>query len=607
MRRMPNPRRFVWALVATLCATLALAAPTSAAGGDPFNEPTVLDPGSVCSPGQMPTQWTDELHPPPTVRVLRSRGPVEVIGTVQTVPFWEYVGRVVRAEYSSGSDKPYPWMHIGALTVKQYAWYYAGHWRGGRVTRSNPDLTTTTYCYDLKDTTADQIFTDLKKDKVTGEWVEANAPTPANLKAMRETWHMTLRKWQVDKNQSRLFLSGYRSGKQKPCGADSTGFKIYQKSLRDCGIKKMTLEETLRAYYEPNALHVTTRRHDVQADNSAWSGDLGVLVQSGNNSSYRLYRGSSDSFTAGPTGTLSGTGTVLGQGVGNVDSADSNGADDSKLLADLVMLVNGNGRKLLTARATTDGLAQPLSQPAPAASEKLLVADFDGDLLSDAGLLSTEAGVRRLVVMRATGNGAFSDPIDWWVGPVELGQDAEMAGDTNGDGKADLIMRSTSGFYFVATSRASCSDLTAWGTCPAAAVGAHGLNYPAVWLSTFTSTDVKNIVGDYDRDGRDDVIAVKKDGTGIQVVGLLAKTDGSLADPLVLWSGNVPFGDVLPMAMDVNPDGMADLALVQKEGAYTRVRWLRTIERSTSPASMATTTSGILDGGLPWSQNNRPF
>src|SRR5690349_22859439 len=38
------------------------------------------------------------------------------------------------------------------------SWYYAMHWRGGKVVTTNEDGSTTTECFDLKDGTGDQIY-----------------------------------------------------------------------------------------------------------------------------------------------------------------------------------------------------------------------------------------------------------------------------------------------------------------------------------------------------------------------------------------------------------------------------------------------------------------
>jgi hypothetical protein len=173
------------ALVSALLATSAFA-------GTPHTVTAAVDPAAVCSPEHMPTMWDDETHPPASVRVLRSKGPNA--GHVETVNFWTYVGVVLRSEYS-GNQMAFPYMQVGALAVKQYAWYYAMHWRGWKVTftKTNEDgsTTTTTECFDLKDTTTDQIYRPEKPDPNNpGEWLPANQPSAFNLKAMRETWQV---------------------------------------------------------------------------------------------------------------------------------------------------------------------------------------------------------------------------------------------------------------------------------------------------------------------------------------------------------------------------------------------------------------------------------
>jgi hypothetical protein len=156
-----------------------------------------------------------------------------------------------------------------------------------------------------------------------------------------------------------------------------------------------------------------------------------------------------------------------------------------------------------------------------------------------------------------------------------------------------LIMRdATTGVFTAATSRASCSPIGPWAAqCAPENVGAPGLVTAVPWLSTFTAaaSNVKMVVGDYDRDGRDDVIAMVKNATGnaFKVFGIRAKTDGTFADSQQLWdSGTMAFADVTPTALNVNSDGMADLALLVNVGGTTNVQWLKTVERTAAPASM---------------------
>ena len=153
----------------------------------------------------------------------------------------------------------------------------------------------------------------------------------------------------------------------------------------------------------------------------------------------------------------------------------------------------------------------------------------------------------------------------------------------------------TTGVFSAAVSRPSCSPIGAWAAqCAPENVGAPGLVAAVPWLATFNAaaSDVKMVVGDYDRDGRDDVIALVKNGTGasapFKVFGIRAKTDNTgFADAQQLWdSGSMAFADATPSALNVNSDGMADLALLVKNGSNTNVQWLRTVEKSTVPASM---------------------
>ena len=359
---MPQQRRTAVVLVATLIATatFAVAGTGTVFAAAPSTAPCTTNSLPINNPGSnpLPTKWTDQARPPTTIKVRRSSGPD--IGKVQTVPFWNYVSTAFRTEFSGGGFAATA-LRAGAVSVKQYAWYYAMLWRGGKVAvygldpdGDGPEVKPLLGydCYDVQDSTADQLY---KPEKfVNGVWVVNNYPYPTNLDAMAATWHISLRKDFTGKKgqPNKIFVSGYRTGYAKPCGYEDGAFRLYQKSVKDCGVKNMTTEEIWRIYYSSNLYPVDVRDHDMFV--SDWDGDYRGDVGFVNGNNWNTMSAGPSGFSNGPNGNVSGT--VIDAAAGDVTGIEMPPASpltgtptnpyrkpkNSSNVADLVTLVSGS-------------------------------------------------------------------------------------------------------------------------------------------------------------------------------------------------------------------------------------------------------------------------
>ncbi len=161
--------------------------------------------------------WSSTTRPPKVIRVLRVKS-----GRVQRVPFRRYVTTVMAKEWPG--YLPQAVVEAGAVVVKQYAWHHAlGR---GRMTRSG-------HCYDVKDTTSDQLYRPHK----------ARAGADVR-RAVSKTWHVRLLR------KGRLFMTSYRTGSRSGrCGHDANGRKLYARSAVICGRQGWSYSQILRRYY----------------------------------------------------------------------------------------------------------------------------------------------------------------------------------------------------------------------------------------------------------------------------------------------------------------------------------------------------------------------
>ena len=196
-------RRAATGLVALLLLAFGSASPASSAVAIDVS-PTPAATAPACS------RWTNTFAPPLTIRVgMVSGGSVT---SVVTVAFRTYVQKVLAAEWPS-SDADY--LQIGALAVKQFAWYWVLHGRSQNTLNGQ--------CYDVRSDTSDQLYD------------PARSVTAAELAAVSATWSISLRQGGA------FFRPLYNSYNQinqqgKVCGtgAYTTRTFLPQQAVKDC-------------------------------------------------------------------------------------------------------------------------------------------------------------------------------------------------------------------------------------------------------------------------------------------------------------------------------------------------------------------------------------
>lgn len=164
------------------------------------------------------TNWTSKTQPPKDIAVYRVNE-----GKVQRVDFKLYVARVASREWNVKQPEL---RRAGVVAVKQYAWYHVLHWRGGKYNGR---------CYDVKDTTSDQLYSAKPVNRISNRiWDAVNA-----------TWS-----WRLYRGD-RLPMTGYRRGEDVACAKDA-GYRLYARSARKCANNGWSAERILQKYYTAN-------------------------------------------------------------------------------------------------------------------------------------------------------------------------------------------------------------------------------------------------------------------------------------------------------------------------------------------------------------------
>jgi hypothetical protein len=194
--------------------------------------------------------------------------------------------------------------------------------------------------------------------------------------------------------------------------------------------------------------------------------------------------------------------------------------------------------------------------PLPTSWQIESIGDFNGDGRDDMLLRHTSGTLTNWL---GTANGSFAD--NWGTFNLPLPNEWQVAGtgDFNGDGLDDMLLRHTSG------------TLTNWlGT----ANGSFADNWSVFNVPLPTSWQVAGI-GDFNGDGLDDMLLRHDSGT---LTNWLGTANGSFADNWSVFNLPLPNEWQVEIIGDFNGDGRDDMLLRHNSGTLTN--WLGTANGS---------------------------
>ena len=486
------------------------------------------------------TGWSSTTRPPSTIRVYRSG-----LHRTVAVDFRQYVRVVVANEW--GPTHPRASLRAGAIAIKQYGWYFAMHWRGGRDWAGR--------CFDVVDTTHDQVYAPSK------------TIYPTQDDAVRATWNLTLRKG------TSFFMTGYRAG-DGICGDQQDGWHLMQRNASACVMERgESMEQILRRYYGSSVSVVDPGLNDVTGDGY---GDGAAVVTDAVTGQETAALATSDPRTAVQLASVSQPVVLATVSAGSLlDQATTDlNRDGRRDLVQLIATANGGAQLKVMLGSSTgfrpgvawwSGIVQ--GSNLRGATVRVVTGDFDADGLGDVGLLrvipapppnsllSAQSALSTLFLLRSTGSGLHGPAVQWQQS-IDLSAAKALAGDVTGDGRADLVLL-----------RPTSANGTAIQVAPS--TNTRGLSHLRDFLTLATPlANLKAVVADVDRNGRDDLALAVRQGADQLALEVGISTGTSFRAAWWFRTASAYSWSSSKVATaDVDRDGRADLLAFRDGGS----------------------------------------
>ena len=208
-------------------------------------------------------------------------------------------------------------------------------------------------------------------------------------------------------------------------------------------------------------------------------------------------------------------------------------------------LSSGIGSTPAGAAGSDVAVGSTVTQPPASLGFSGRAGDFDGDGKDDIASFTRGLGAD-VYVARSNGT-SFVGIGDLWNDSFAAWSQAPLTGDFNGDQKSDLA---------AFTRQDSADVMVALST-------GRSFGRAATWQDSFAPAPAVPAVGDFNGDGKDDVVAFDRRPAGSVMVAL---STGRSFGPAATWQGGFSGGTAVPAVGDFNGDGKDDIAAFTRGG-----------------------------------------